>query len=300
LGPLFAEPISLTVGQIISQTLTYTVVEADLPGPLLNTVVVSGTSPLGNVVTDSDMAVVLLSSQPAIYILKEASVANAGINEVITYTYTVMNVGDVTLTGVTAVDDRLGPILLLTDTLPSLASTSGVLTYTVSESDLPGPLTNTVTASGTPPVGSPVTATAALSLPLTSSPALEVALTAVPSLARPGDIITYSLSLTNSGDVTLHNLSSTVTVAGGFTLPDSLAPGIVLTVAYSYTVTTADLPGPLTNTVTITAVPTANEPMTVTTAVTTHLEPHAIYLPLVINSVAASDAADNWPDHGGN
>jgi hypothetical protein len=64
--------------------------------------------------------------------------------------------------------------------------------------------------------------------------------------------------------------------------------------AQALQVIAADLPGPLTNTVTITATPTANEPMTVTTAVATPLEPYVIYLPFVINSVAATfDTMEN-------
>jgi uncharacterized repeat protein (TIGR01451 family) len=288
LGPLFATPISLAVGQMVTQVLTYTIVEADLPGPLLNTVVVSGTSPAGNVVDANDMAVVILTSQPAIHVSKTANVNQAGVGQVITYTYTVMNVGDVTLTGVTAVDTPLGPVPLLTDTLDSLATTTGVLTYTVTESDLPGPLTNSVLASGLPPVGEAVTGTDDLSVDLISQIGLVVDLTAAPLLARPGDAITYTISLFNSGDVTLHDLSGAATVGGGFTLPNSLAPGETITTSYGYTVLAADLPGPLTNVVTITAVPTANDPITVTTAVSVTLQPHTLYLPLVVNQFTSA------------
>ena len=104
LGLLFAEPTTLAVGQMISQTLTYTIVEADLPGPLVNTVVISGTDSLGNVAVDSDFAVVTLTNQPDIVVLKEVNMNNAGMGAVLTYTYTVLNAGDVTLRGITATD----------------------------------------------------------------------------------------------------------------------------------------------------------------------------------------------------
>ncbi|MFO7538175.1 MAG: Calx-beta domain-containing protein, partial [Chloroflexota bacterium] len=290
LGPLFTDPVSLNVGQAVSQTVTYTIVEADLPGPLLNTVVVSGTSPAGNVVDDSDLATVILSSQPALHLIKEANVNEATIGQVITYTYTVMNVGDVTLTDVTAVDTPLGPIALLTHTLPSLATTSGILTHTVSEADLPGPLTNSALASGMSAGGEVVTATTELSISLTAHPGLLVELSASPLLAQPGSVVTYTLTLLNSGNVTLHTLSSLVTVGDGFSLPDSLAPGGSLTTRYGYTVLATDLPGPLTNSVTITALPTAHESLMVTTAVSVSLQAHTIYLPLLLNQfVAAPD-----------
>jgi uncharacterized repeat protein (TIGR01451 family) len=227
--------------------------------------------------------VVVTVLEPGITISKQANVTTANVGETITYTYTVMNVGDVRLTGVTAVDTPLGPVTLLTDTLDSLATTTGVLTYTVTETDLPGPLTNSVLASGLSPVGEVVTDTADLSIDLISQTGLVVDLTTAPLLARPGDAITYTISLFNSGDVTLHDLSGAVTVGGGFTLPNSLAPGETITTSYGYTVLAADLPGPLTNVVTITAVPTANDPISVTTAVSVTLGRHTLYLPLVVN-----------------
>ncbi len=281
LGLVLAQPISLTEGQSISATLFYTVAEADLPGPLLNTVIVSGTSPLGNVVQDSDWAAVILTSQPAIHIIKEANVGSVGMNGVLTYTYTVMNVGDVTLTGITAVDTPLGPVPLLTDTLPSLGMTTRILTYTVSESDLPGPLVNSVTVTGTSPINELVTAQDSFTVTVTSAPSLLVTLTAVPELARPSETVTFTLTLHNNGDVTLHDLSSVTSLPSDFALSGDLAPGASLSVSGSYTVLAADLPGPLSNSVTVTATPTAGAALQVGATATVTLTLHMAYLPLV-------------------
>jgi len=291
LGPLFAAPISLEAGDTANQTLTYTVVESDLPGPLVNTVTVTGTSPLNSIVGDSDFAAVILSSQPAIYVLKEANGTSAGMNQVITYSYTIMNVGDVTLSNITAVDDQLGPVPLPTTTLPSLGVTSGVLTYIVTESDLPGPLVNSVVVTGTPAVGSPVTSMDTLSLALTIQPELDPHLTAYPQVARPGEVIVYTLTLTNGGDVTLTDLTAVASIPGSFVLPTSLAPGASASASYSYTVLVADLSGPMTNTVTITAVPPVGAALQVTAEVVVVIEPFYLHLPVVLQQHSATAGA---------
>ena len=74
------------------------------------------------------------------------------------------NIGNVPHDPVTNQDDRLGAVTLNTTALAPGLSASGILTYTVVESDLPGPLTNTVVVTGTPPWGPAVTAETTLAL----------------------------------------------------------------------------------------------------------------------------------------
>jgi uncharacterized repeat protein (TIGR01451 family) len=103
--------------------------------------------------------------------LSVAKVANpvlASPSETVTYTYYVTNTGDVSLTGVIALDDPLGTVTLGASTLAPDESTTGVLTHTVIEGDLPGPMVNTVLVTGTPPVGAIVTATDTVSVTLTT------------------------------------------------------------------------------------------------------------------------------------
>ena len=148
--------------------VTATVVIAVTPGaagPLTNTAQASGTDPAGNPLTGTGTASLRVIG-PAIRVRKKASAQTASVGDTITYTYTVDNAGDATLTGVSASDDRLGLIPLGRTTLAPGETTTGTATYTVTESDLPGPLTNTVTVTGTPPAGDVVsnTATATVSL----------------------------------------------------------------------------------------------------------------------------------------
>ena len=92
-------------------------------------------------------------------ITKKASDKTAKEGETITYTYWVTNSGSVDLS-VVAYDDKLGPLpLMLTGsgtfgTLNTLilypgGTAGGILTHTIVQSDLPGPLVNTVTVTGT-------------------------------------------------------------------------------------------------------------------------------------------------------
>jgi uncharacterized repeat protein (TIGR01451 family) len=101
-------------------------------------------------------------------ITKVANPVLASPGETITYTYYVTNTGDLSLSGVIAVDDALGAVTLGASSLAAGEWTTGVLTYTVIEADLPGPLVNTVVVTGTPPVGAIVTATDTVSVTLTT------------------------------------------------------------------------------------------------------------------------------------
>jgi uncharacterized repeat protein (TIGR01451 family) len=57
-------------------------------------------------------------------------------DDVITYTYTVTNTGEVDLTGIVVTDSRLGNVTLGATSLTTAASTSGTATYTVTQADI--------------------------------------------------------------------------------------------------------------------------------------------------------------------
>ena len=144
------------------------------------------------------------SEAGAITVQKLASSATANLGETITYTYRITNSGGVLLSNVVAVDNRLGSVSLASTTLAPGAATSGALSHVVVESNLPGPLTNTVVTTGTPPVGPVVTASDAASVNLIGGPVLTIEVSAVPILVtQPGGEVSYPVSITNSGPVDL-------------------------------------------------------------------------------------------------
>ena len=126
-----------------------------------------------------------LTSTPLIDIVK-TGVLNMGSNsradagDVINYTFTVTNTGNVTLTGVTVTDPKLtvlgGPITLAKNAVDSTTFTG---TYALTQADIDaGKVDNTATATGTPPTGVNVTDTDDETVSITRSPLIEVVKTA--------------------------------------------------------------------------------------------------------------------------
>jgi uncharacterized repeat protein (TIGR01451 family) len=195
-----------------------------------------------------DMGAFETAPAPHVAIHKSVNTPTAKAGETVTYTYEVVNTGLVDLTGLTVTDDKLGAVTLDSTTLVSGTSTSGKLTYTVVEGDLPGPLTNTATVTGTSSVSGTVVATDTASVSLSYRPRIAVEKTASASSALPGETITYTYEVKNVGDVSLSALTATDDLLGVVTLSaTTLEPGASATGTLTYTVTTSDLPGPLTN-----------------------------------------------------
>jgi hypothetical protein len=149
---------SLDAGGTITATANYTVVESDLPGPLVNTATVSGTNSENNTVTASATATVELNGTASLQVTKSADTSKSAPHNTINYTYTVTNNGSVTISDLTLQDDKLGAISLAAGTLAAGESTTATASYTVTTSDLPGPVVNTATVKGTGPDGQTVTA----------------------------------------------------------------------------------------------------------------------------------------------
>jgi hypothetical protein len=92
-------------------------------------------------------------------IRKSADLTSAAVSETITYTYTIYNSDNVTIENISLQDDNLGEISLADTTLTPAESITATATYTVAISDLPGPIVNTATVTGTEPDGTLVSAT---------------------------------------------------------------------------------------------------------------------------------------------
>ena len=200
---------SLDAGATITATATHTVAQADLPGPLVNTATISGTDPDGNPVTASATASVDLTYTASLQLTKTAEPTSAAVGNIITYTYTITNGGNVTINDITLEDVPLGSISLSDTTLAPGNSTTATATYTVAQADLPGPIENTATVSGTDLNGNPITDEVSLSVPLTSSASasLQLTKTADKTSASFGDNITYTYTITNTGNATVSNVT---------------------------------------------------------------------------------------------
>jgi uncharacterized repeat protein (TIGR01451 family) len=215
----------------------------------------------------------LPTPEGAIAVEKIADRGSAILGEVIHYTYTVTNTGEATLSDVSATDNILGDITLSKTTLASGESATGIASAVVQESDLPGPLTNTVTVQGMSEAGALVTASDEASVQLSSArSSIEVVLEAQDSRGFPispldtlsvGETITYVYTVTNTGETLLTDLSLVDDRLGEIPLSrTTLAPWERVTGSFSVTITEADLPGPFMNTVVVTAIDPSKKTVT--------------------------------------
>jgi len=207
--------------------------------------------------SDKTVRAVFFALEPSIGIVKEASAATATVGDTITYTYTVTNTGKVTLTDVSATDDVLGAVVLGATALGPGESTSGTLSYTVQESDLPWPLVNSVTVVGTSPLGESIEGVSPpiiVHLLPAKEPMIDITITVDRVTARVNDAVTYTYTVTNRGDTKLTNVRVSDNLLGviGFG-KTTLLPGESTTGSATYIVQESDLPGPLKNVATASA-----------------------------------------------
>ncbi|WP_460490212.1 COG1470 family protein, partial [Belliella aquatica] len=213
-----------------------------------------------------------------ITITKEASQSTYVLGDVITYTFTVENDGDFTLTNV-GVSDALPGLSAITQTSGTTTLAPGgsaefTATYTITQADVDnGSVVNTATATGTPPTGTDVTATDTETITVDNSAAtasITITKSASQSTYGLGDVITYTFTVENTGDFTLIGVKvedalpglSAITQTSGTT---TLAPGGSAEFTATYTITQADVDnGSVVNTATATGTPPTGSDVTAT------------------------------------
>ncbi|WP_147409011.1 LPXTG cell wall anchor domain-containing protein [Kitasatospora xanthocidica] len=289
-GPLVAAcppgAASLAPGASVTCTASYTVTQADInAGSITNTATATGTPPSGPPVTSPPSnATVTATANPALTIVKSVDATDlTAAGQVLHYMYLVTNTGNVTLTNVTVNETAFSgsgtpPVVSCPPAAASLAPGASVTctaSYTVTQADIDrGKVTNTATATGTPPSGPPVTSPpSSTSVPNTPEPALTIVKSASPTtVSAVGQVVDYSFLVTNTGNVTLTNVTVNETAFSGSGTPPvvtcppgaaSLAPGASVTCTASYTVTQSDLQsGKITDTATATGTPPSGPPVT--------------------------------------
>ncbi len=259
----------LAVGDSETASAAHTVTQAEFnAASLTNIATATGDGPTGTPVEDDDTVTVPFVQNPAIQVVKsQALTSDANLNglpdvgDVVTYSYTVTNTGDVTLSNV-VLDDTVEGILTLSDvagdTVAVLAvgdSETASAAHTVTQAEFnAASLTNIATATGDGPTGTPVEDDDTVTVPFVQNPAIQVvksqALTSdanLNGLPDVGDVVTYSYTVTNTGDVTLSNVVLDDTVEGILTLSDVagdtvavLAVGDSETASAAHTVTQAE------------------------------------------------------------
>ena len=172
----------------------------------------------------------------------------------ITFSFTVRNTGNATLSSVVVTDPMLGAVTCPQTTLaPGVLMTCTPIAYTLTQADVDtGAVNNTATATGTTARGNTAqdTSSTATTVAKVSSMALTKSVAKVNDtnangVTDPGDTIQYTFAVTNTGTTSLSAVTITDTKLGVTNLACSagpVAPGATVscTPTQTYTVTAAD------------------------------------------------------------
>ena len=268
-------------GAEVTATATYTVTEQDIVnGTFTNNVTVTF-SGVDDKFTGTDTVDELEDANPHMTITKTTVGAEEGhiykLGEVINYKIIATNDGNLTLTNVKVEDALTGNVgenAFTIDTLaPDEAQTFDVR-YVVTENDvLAGKVVNNATGTATDPTDpdepkTPVTPGEKEDPIETPNPSLAVVKTSDKTgVVKLGETITYTITVTNNGNVTINDIEVTDELTGNtgdnaFTI-DRLAVGETKQFTATYTVTEDDiLEGIIINRATATGKDPRNEEVT--------------------------------------
>ncbi|MEJ6388822.1 DUF7507 domain-containing protein [Gymnodinialimonas ulvae] len=275
-------PGGLLPGDTVTCSATYEAQQEDIDaGSITNTATASLPNPLdaGTQLTSTASVTIPAEQTPSIALTKIPGVANfTGANQTITYTYTITNTGNVTLTAAPVLTDDRIPTGLTCDPVPAggLEPTDTLDctgTYQTTQGDVDaGAVTNLAAVEIDDPTnpGTPLRASAGATVPAVQNASIEITKTpSITTSAAVGDIITYTYVVTNTGNVTLDNIvlddqhtsaSGTGPLAisdGGVVLSLDPLDSATLTAQYEVTQADVDAGAALTNLVSATATPPA-------------------------------------------
>jgi uncharacterized repeat protein (TIGR01451 family) len=245
-------------------TATYNITTDDAT-PLVNTAAAAGTYARSQTIIAWATASVDIM-RPAIAINKTAAPTQAHEGDTITYTYTITNHGNTPLSSILVTDDKAGNITYADGYQSGDTNENEILdgnetwvftaTYNITAEDL-SPLINTATVSGTDALSRLVKSeedTASVDI---LRPAIAINKTADREQAHEGDTITYTYTITNTGNTPLFAISVTDNMtedvsyqSGDINENEILDVDETWVFTATYNVTTED-PSPLVNTATV-------------------------------------------------
>ena len=264
---------TLAPGASTTCAVSYTITQADVDaGTVDNTATARARTPGGETVdAPADSTRTQLAAVASLSLDKRAGVpvdengnGRADAGDTLSYSFAVTNTGTATVAGVQVDDPTTGPVGCPVTTLAPGAATTCTVEYTVTQADVDaGGVDNTATATGTDPSGNPVVADAdATSTPTSTAATLTLDKQAAGPVdvdgdgrVGAGDTISYTFLLTNTGSVTLADVTVQDPTAGPVGCPvERLTPGASTTCAVTYPLIQADVDaGTVENTATATA-----------------------------------------------
>ncbi|QIM22631.1 DUF11 domain-containing protein [Phycicoccus sp. HDW14] len=333
-GPFTLAPAGTAIGGTTSQTWTVTVrlhmtrttASTACAGPgsgLYNAASLPAGQEAGGTANNSACLAPPTPPAPGIDLVKTVlgvqDVNGNGLTDAgdrITWGFTVRNTGTIALAGVTVSDPRLAAAGITAPCAdPALSvgeSTACPVSgpYTVTAADVSaGSVTNTATATGTPPFLPAVTDTDSTTTP-TQTASLVLTKTAgavvdANSSGRQdaGDTVTYTFSIRNTGSTALSDLrigDARLGLASVLCSAGPLAPGATTSCSRTYTLTQADVDGgSVVNTATATGTPpNGATPVSGTSSATVTIAPsNALTLTKTASGIADTNG-DGRPSAG--
>ncbi|MFI0939648.1 hypothetical protein [Streptomyces sp. NPDC021020] len=264
------EPIA--PGDSVLCTAAYTVTDADVTaGRITNTArATAARADDGTAVTSNEDSAAVTVNRSGLSIDKSVRPSEAAAGDTVTYSFKVTNTGNTPVHDLAIAEDAFGgstglpPATCPVDELAAGATTTCTATYTVTDADAAaGHVDNTAHATAVNGAGAQVASgTDSARLTTTSEPqtgSLKLVKKAEvehkgnsgygdggsggkDDTARPGDVVHWTLTVTNTGGTTLHDVTVDDPTAGEISCPKStLAPGESMTcTAPPYTVTEQD------------------------------------------------------------
>ncbi len=200
---------------------------------------VTGRSICGIAVTNSAGTTCAITTTPAITVTQVCPFNSVLPGGIMTYSGTVSNAGNITLTNVIVTDNRpaANTVIFTVATLAPGATANFNGSY-VTPADC-CVVWSTVQASGQGCAGVTVTDTATAACTVLTVPQIVVTKVCPVGPLLPGDLLTYSGSVSNAGNITLINVTVTDSQTPGTPLlpvTTVLAPGQSLTYVAAYTI----------------------------------------------------------------
>lgn len=215
--------------------------------------------------TDNDTTTGTLSfvASSRLEITKEADRTSVtAADQQIHYTFTVKNSGNTTINNIKVTDGRVNDLSCPETTLAQTEEMECTASYTVTQADMDAGdnIDNIASVTGTPADSTdqiPPTSSNTVSIPVTQTPTMQIRKSSTKSSIPPvGEVIDYTFSVRNTGNVTLSNVQVNDPNVPSVSCPNNgpLAPGATLTCSAEHTVTQADIDdGEVTNTATASA-----------------------------------------------
>ncbi|WP_164743549.1 DUF7507 domain-containing protein [Microbacterium sulfonylureivorans] len=258
---------TLIPGATVTCTATYPLTQQDVDqGTVENSATAVAVSPADDDIESApSTAVVTVAAVPSLSIVKTAGPGGfTRAGEVVSYSFVVVNTGNVTLTDI-AVEELTftgtgGPLTIACPAgSASLAPGDDVTCtadYSLTQSDIDsGSIANSAMATAAPPVGPRTSAMPSpVQIAFVAAPALAIDKTSSrATVTASGQSIDYTFVVTNSGNVTIRDVSiaeGTFTGTGAFSAircpaaeSAALPPGSRISCTATYTTTQDDIDG---------------------------------------------------------